>query len=233
MENVTSGDSEDMAEKFDLKQLSRLEGLRTKLVYDSHVVMRGLLFYHILPAFSSKNLFIAVFSDTMHRRLEKTYEAIAKKSPEIAELLDKANVIKIGVRKETAFGGLHEFITRESLWLGRLLGIVEELSVNDTLILYGFSLIPMMYGTESISSVVQLFDSLPAELTLLVECPEESYGEEIVKLTEVLYDVVLRIERCDEPGFEDAYSIGVEKSIVDMAGYGRFKVGVDGGLVEL
>jgi hypothetical protein len=224
-----------MAEKFDLQQVvSRLEGLRTKLVYDSHRALRSLLFYHILPAFSSKNLFIAVFSDTMHRRLEKTYESIAKKSPEVAELIDKANVIKIGVRKETAFGKLYEFVTKESLWLGRLFGIMECLGEDDLVILYGFSLIPMMYGSKSIGSVLRLFDSLPVKLTLLVECPEESYNEEIARLTESLYDVVLRVERCDEPGFEGIYKIGVDQSIVDaVAGYARYKIEKDGWLVEL
>ena len=67
-----------------------MEGMRTKLVYDSYPAMKSSLFHHILPAFSSKKLFIAVYSDTIHRRFEMTYEFIVRKSPELAELLDKA-----------------------------------------------------------------------------------------------------------------------------------------------
>lgn len=60
---------------FDLDSLiPKLEGLRTLVVYNSPYAVRSLLFYHIIPHFSSKNIFIAVYSDTMYRRLEKTYE---------------------------------------------------------------------------------------------------------------------------------------------------------------
>ena len=56
---------------------------------------------------------------------------------------------------------------------GRLLGIMEELGEDDLVILYGFSLVPMMYRYKSIDGIVQFFDSLLAKLTLLVECLEE------------------------------------------------------------
>lgn len=59
--------------------IPRLESLRTLIVYDSQYVVRALIFGHIVPHFSSKDLFIAVYSDTMMRRL-------ASLSAELVEL---------------------------------------------------------------------------------------------------------------------------------------------------
>lgn len=47
--------------------------------------------------------------------MKKTYKFISRMSPEIAELLDKANVIKIGMREDAPFGELYMFIPNPSL----------------------------------------------------------------------------------------------------------------------
>lgn len=75
--------------------IPKLDKLRSLIVYDSQYVMRSLLFRQILPHFSSKRLFIAVYTDSMIRRLHITYQSLPA---DISSLLDRARLIKVGMR---------------------------------------------------------------------------------------------------------------------------------------
>ena len=221
---------------FDLDNLiSKLESLKTLIVYDSLYASRSLLFHHILPQFSSKNIFIAVYSDTMYRRLEKTYESILKTSPEVKKILEGARIIKIGTKKEISFGQLYKLVSGPS-WLKPLTNIVRELSSKDLLLLHGFSIIPVMYGQKGLRDVLRLLDSAHGDITVIGKCSEKLYSENTEKLLERFYDVVLEIKRTkgEFPGFEETYTVGVRQSILmDIRpGFGRFKIGDDGRLVE-
>jgi len=215
--------------------ISKLEGLGTLIVYDSPYAARSLLFYHILPHFSSKNIFIAVYSDTMYRRLEKTCESILKTSPEVAKILEGARIIKIGTKEEVSFGQLYKLISGPS-WLKQLTNIVRRLSPDDVLLLHGFSVVPVIYGQKGLMDVLRLLDSVHGDVTVIGKCSEKLYNENTEKLLERFYDVVLEVKRSEGEflGFEETYTVGVRQSIVmDIRpGFGRFKIGDDGRLVE-
>jgi len=210
--------------------------LRTLIIYNSPYAARSLLFYHIIPQFSSKNIFIAVYSDTMYRRLEKTYESISKTSPQIAKLLDKAKIIKIGTKDRVSFGELYEFINLDLTWHRRFVDVVKRLHDDDVIIFHGFSIIPLMYGMKAMMDMLKVLDMMPEGITLINKCSEKLYDEAVNKLMERFYDVVLKVERSEGEflGFEETYTIGVDQSIVmDIKpGFARFKIGEDGRLIE-
>lgn len=210
--------------------------MRTLIVYNSPYAARSLLLYHIIPHFSSKNIFIAVYSDTMYRRLEKTYESISKTSPQIAKLLDKAKIIKIGTNDRISFGKLYEFINLDLTWHRRFVEVIKRLDDDDVIIFHGFSIIPAMYGQRAIIDMLKVLDVMPEDITLINKFSEKLYDEAVSKLMERFYDVVLRVERSEGEllGFEESYTIGVDQTIImDVKpGIRRFKIGEDGRLVE-
>ena len=224
-------------ESLDLPKLvSSLEYLRTLIVYDSPYVARSLLFYHILPKFSSKNIFIAVYSDTMYRRLVKTYESIQKVSPKIAEILNNVEIIKVGTRGNVSFGNLYKLISGQT-WHKSLITITKNLNKDDVLILHGFSIIPHMHDRKGLIEVLKLLDSINEDVTVIGKCSENLYNMKTEKLFERFYDVILRIKRTEGEflGFGETYMIGVEKSIVVniKPEFGKFMVGEEGELVKV
>ena len=222
-------------DNFDLDNLiSKLEGLRTLIVYDSPYAARSLLFYHILPHFSFKNIFIAVHSDTMFRRLKKTCESILRTSQEVAEILKRAKIIKIGTKEEVSFGQLYELISDPS-WLKKLMSIFKKLGSDDFLLLHGFSIVPIIYGRKGLMDVLRLLDSIHDDVTVISKCSEKLYDETTEKLIERFYDVVISVKKEGEfLGSEEIYTISVTQSIVmDIRpGSGKFKIGEDWRLVE-
>ncbi len=214
-------------QNFDIESV-KLEGLRTLIIYDSPYAARSLIFYHILPRFESKNLFIAVFSDTMYRRLEKTYESIAKTSQEIAKVLENAKIIKIGLKEKVSFGKLYKLINPD-LWSKGLADVVKNLGKDDILIFHGFSIIPAIYGQKAIMNLLRILDLMPEDVTLISKLPR-IYEESMINLLERFYDVVINIERSGE----ETYIIGVSQSIImDIKpGFGWFRIGEDGKLIE-
>lgn len=220
---------------FDLSIISKLDGLRIKIFYDSAYALRSLLFFHILPQFSFKNLFIAVFSDTMQRRLGKTYETMVRTSPEIAQILERANIIKIGTKNEVPFGRLYQLIPSGLTWLRTFREFLKGLGEKDLILFHGFSILPKIYGKTYVKNVLNLFESIPDGPTVIGKSSKKIYDDATIGFTNMFYDVVLEIERIEEVGFEEFYKIGVSQSIVGdvQPGFGRFKIGRDGHLVEV
>jgi hypothetical protein len=222
---------------FDLEEIiSKLEGLRTRVIYDSPYAMKSLLFCYILPHFSSKNLYIAVYSDTMCRNFEKTYQSIARVSPDVAKLLDKSKVIKIGMREDIAYGKLCELIYPDSDWFEDFVNTLMKLDDDDFLLFHGFSMIPLMYGPSALRFIQKTLDSLPEDITLVVKQAKGIYDGRTESLIKAFYDVVLKVERCEEIiEFDETYEIGIDHSIIiDVRPRsGRFKVGEYGKLVMI
>jgi len=225
----------DEWESFSLDEISEFENLRIKILYDSPYALRSLLFYHVLPHFSPKNLFIAVYSDTMQRRLEKTFESIARTSPDIAEILGRAKIIKIGRIGFTSFGKLEHLIPMDSGWFRTFLKILEEFNEKDLMLFHGFSLLPRIYGEQSLKHMLKIFESIPEGVTVIGKSHRSIYDEGIHMFINMLYDIVLGIEKIEDVGFEEFYKIGVTQSIVmDVRpGYARFKIDRTGRLVEV
>jgi hypothetical protein len=225
----------DEWESFNLDVVSKFENLRIKILYDSPYALRSLLFYHIIPQFSPKNIFIAVYSDTMQRRLEKTYESMARISPEIAEIIGKAKIIKIGTNASTSFGKLQHSIPMDSEWLKTFMKILEELSDRDLMLFHGFSLLPRIYGESSLKYVLDLFEAIPDGPTIISKSHRSIYDERTNMFINMLYDTILRIEKIEDVGLEEFYKIGVSQSIVmDVRpGFSRFKIDRSGRLIEV
>ncbi len=211
--------------EFELDEVvSKIEGLRTLIVYDSKYIVRSIIFGKILPKFSNKKLFIAVYSDSMMRRLAKTYESIPSK--EIRKILDDAAIIKVGLSEKIPFGKLYAFINIHSEWWEAL---VEELyKLGDSLLIFhGFSLLPLVYGKDAWKYLMDIFDALPDEITFINKISTSLYDREIKRFMERFHDVILRI-RWEEEFFPvgKTYWIGVEQSIIfDIKpGYARYKL---------
>ncbi len=225
----------DEWESFNLDVVSKFENLRVKIVYDSPYALRSLLFYHIIPHFSPKNIIIAVYSDTMQRRLEKTYESIARTSPEIAEILEKSRIIKIGNDTSTSFGKLQHSIPMDSDWFKTFMQILGGLTDRDLMLFHGFSLLPRIYGESSLKCILEMFESIPDGPTILSKSHRSIYDERTHMFINTLYDVVLSIEKIEDVGFEEFYKIGIFQSIVmDVRpGFSRFKIDGSGRLIEV
>lgn len=216
-----------MKENFELHSLiSKLDGLRTLFVYDSVYAIRTLLFNHIIPHFSSKNVYIAVYTETMYRRLERAYKSFIKISPEVKEVFRDVKIIKIGLRERTAFGELYEFLS-ETTWYKRFLEIIREFGKRDVLILHGFSILPVIYGDKGLTDIIRLLDSANEDLTIIGKYADKLYSERVEALLERFYDVVIRIRRFEGNYLDISYSIDIDQSILaDLipGTFGRFKI---------
>jgi len=142
----------------------------------------------------------------MRRSLEKTYESIARTSPDIAETLGKARVVKIEP-DSTSFGKLHHLIPMDSGWFRAFLEVLEGLGERDLMLFRGFSLLP----TETFTT---------GAFTCSSTCSTMWFWG---------------IEKIEDVGFEEFYKIGVTQSIVmDVRpGFSRFKIDRNGRLVEV
>jgi len=228
-----------MSQEFDLEfelesVVPRLEGLRSLIVYDSQYVVRSLIFYHIVPYFSPKKLFIAVYSDTMMRRIHRTYKSIPDEN--VASLLDNANIIKVGMHENTPFGNLYMFIDIRSDWWDELVEVLEKFNESSLLLFHGFSLLPLVYGDDAWRYMMTIFDALPDEITFINKVSSSLYNEEMKRFMERFNDVVIRIRREDDfLSLGGVHWIGVEQSIAfDVRpGYARYKIGEDGRLARI
>ena len=170
----------------------------------------------------------------MYRRLEKTCESILRTSPEVAKILKRARIIKIGMKEEVSFGQLYELISDPS-WPKKLIDIVRKLNPDDFLLLHGFSIVPVIYGRNGLINVLRLLDSTHDDVTIINKCPKNLYDETTKKLLERFHDVVISVKKEGEfLGSEVIYTIGVTQSIVmDIKpGLRRFKIGENMRLAE-
>jgi len=214
--------------------IPNLEGLRTLVVYDSPIGIRNLLFFHVLPYFDrvNKNVYLAVYSESMCRRMRKSVESLLRIHPEIAKRLEKVRIIKVGSNEEVPFGKLHIFIELNEKWCEELACVVNALGKDDLLMFHGFSIIQIMYERKWLVDKLRFFESLPQDVTILNKISREFYTGWVEGAMKKLHDVVLRVEK-SERGLiegEDSYTIAVEQSIVaDIAPkIARFKMGESG-----
>ncbi len=211
--------------EFDLDDVvSKLEGLRTLIVYDSKYVVRTLIFGKIIPQYADKRLFIAVYSDSMMRRLGKTYESIPDER--IKRILDEAAIIKVGLNENVPFGKLHAYVNIHSEWWDDLIDELYKLG-DSFLLFHGFSLLPIVYGNEAWKYLMDIFDALPDEITFVNKISSSLYDENVKRFMERFHDVILAVRR-EEDFFPvgRTYWIGVEQSIIfDIKpGYARYKL---------
>jgi hypothetical protein len=219
--------------------IPKLDGRRVRIVYDQTYPAISLVFCHILSEFKSKRLVIAVYTDTSCRKLREQYNFMVRHNPEVAEILDKANIFKIGKRENIPFGKLCEFIPEDDLINNpnRFEDLIEQLRDDDLVLLLGFYLFPAIYGKDFIGKFLRLIDLLPENLTLISLTPHGLYDNTTAKLVDRFFDVVLRIAREEEPLVfeEEVYVISVEHSITREIEpkFGRFRILPDGRLSKI
>jgi len=209
--------------------IAKLDGLRTLVVYDSPVGIRNLLFFHIVPKFDNKNIYVAVYSESMCRRMKKSVESLIKLHPEIARKLEEVRVIKVGSKKEVPFGKLHQFIELNDKWCDELACVINTLDRDDLLIFHGFSIVQIMYERKWLIDKLNFFEKLPDDVTIVNKISREFYSGWVEGALKKLHDVVIRVEK-SERGLiegEDCYTIAVDQSIVaDIAPkIARFRIG--------
>ena len=241
MENYIGGGergffSRDLEERGTKDLILKLESLRTLIVYDSPYVLRSIVFYDIIPYFLDKNkeIYIIIFTDTMERRLAKSYQSVLKVNPEIAKLLEQVKIVKIGTKKNNYFGKLHDFITLNQDWWKLLRDIVKNMSDNDVVIFHGYSILPILLK-DSMHLMMNVIDAMPDDITCICKIHDSIHQrEKMMRHMDMLYDVLIRIKR-EDLTFDDTYFIGIYESVIlDIKPeMWRFKINKDGKLVRI
>ncbi len=222
-----------------LELIPKFEGRRVRIVYDQTYPAISLAFYHILPEFKDKRLIIAVYSDSMCRKLREHYEFISKHSPQVAEILDKAYFVKVGRKDSVPFGRLYEFVPEDDISkeFERLEISAGKLREKDVVFVFGFYLMFAIYGRWMLRKMVRILDLLPENLTLISLSPYGLYDYSTSRVIDKFFDVVIRIVKEEEPlDFgQDIYIIGVEESVTReiKPGFERFKILPNGKLSKL
>ncbi|AGK61455.1 hypothetical protein Asulf_01472 [Archaeoglobus sulfaticallidus PM70-1] len=222
-----------------LPLIKKLEHLKTRIVFDSRYPMLKLLFHYVIPCFSSKRQIFVVFSDTMCRWLENAYLSFKEESPKIVEILRNASIIKIGFSEDVPFGRLYEQVPygNPKETLSELEDLLSKLKNDDLLVCYGTHLIPALYGANTLSSILRIFDILPKWITLFAPEPDNVYERHVDNLIQRFYDVILRIKKEEEyVSFgEETYLIGVDQSYIRdiQPGFAKFCIEKDGKLVRI
>jgi len=222
-----------------LDVIRKFEGRRVRVVYDQTYPAMSLVFNHIVPEFREKRLIVGIYSDTTCRVLKEQYKFLAKNAPDVAKILDRAYVVKIGRRDIIPFGKLYQFIHEDAMKreFEKLEVAVSKLDDNDLLLLFGFYLMYPIYGRWVLKNLMWLADLLPERLTLISLSPYGLYDFTTNKIVERFFDVVVRIVKEEEPlDFgEDIYIVGVEESVTRdiKPGFERYKMLPDGSLSKL
>ena len=219
-----------------MELISKLENLRTLIVYDSPYVLRSILFYDILPYFLDKNkeIYIVIFTDTMERRLAKSYQSILKVNPEIAKLLEQVKIVKIGTKRSIYFEKLHAFISLNQDWWKLLKDIVKNMNDSDVVIFHGYSILPILLK-DNIHLMINVIDAMPDDITFICKVHDSIHQrEKMMRHMDILYDLLIRIKR-EDLTFDDSYIIGIYESVIlDIKPeMWRFKINKDGKLVKI
>jgi len=226
----------DLEERGIIDLISKLESLRTLIIYDSPYVLRSMLFYDIIPYFLSKNkeIYLTIFTDTMERRLAKSYQSILKIHPEIAKLLEQVKIIKVGTKKSIYFGKLHAFITINQDWWKLLKEIAKNMSNDDVMIFHGYSTLPILWK-DNMHLMMNVIDAMPDDITLICKVHDVIHQrEKMMRHMDLLYDLIIKIKK-EHLTFDDTYLIGIYESVIlDIKPETwRFKINKDGKLIKI
>jgi len=154
-------------------------------------------------------------------------------------MLKDVKIIKIGKNYDVPFGELYEFIPYDEIEDGfvRIEHAFRKLKGDDLLIFFGMHLIPVIYGREILRGLMELYDAIPRDITLLSTCPEHIYDKNLEMIIRMFYDIVLRIKKEDElfRFGRDTYLIGVEHSTIPeiKPRFGRYVIDSNGRFIRV
>ncbi len=217
----------------------KLENLRTRLIYDSPYPTVSFIFFHYLPKFHFKDKYVLIFSETISRSLEKVNKSLSRHSNDIKDILKDVRIIKIGKDYDVPFGELYEFIPYDEIEEGfvRVEHTFKKLKGDDLLIFFGMHLIPIIYGKEILRGMMELYDAIPRDITMLSTCPEHVYDRNLETVIRMFYDIVLVIKKEDElfRFGRDTYLIGVEHSTIPeiKPRFGRYVIDSTGRFIRV
>ncbi len=217
----------------------KLENLRTRLIYDSPYPTVSFIFFHYIPKFHFKDKYVLIFSETISRSLEKVNKSLSRYSTDVKEILKDVRVIKIGKDYDVPFGELYEFIPYDEVEEGfvRVEHTFKKLKGDDLLIFFGMHLIPVIYGREILRGMMELYDAIPRDITLLSTCPEHVYDRNLETVIRMFYDIVLVIKKEDElfRFGRDTYLVGVEHSTIPeiKPRFGRYVIDASGRFIRV
>ena len=195
----------------------KMDGRRTRLVYEDTYAGMVFTFYNLLPYFSKlKELYVVNYSETACRRMGEIYRSLKKDNPELAEIFGRMKIIKVGNREHTSYGELHQFINagdvREEL---KTLGdVISTLPKNAFLMLRGLYLVPAIYGKAILGDVMRLFDAIPDGITLVEYYSEGILGERLNRIVEKFFDIIIGIRKDDAIFGDNNFILSIEQSII-------------------
>ena len=186
------------------KFLRELEGMRTRVLYDSPVVKDLFVFQYVIPSYSDRDIYIVIYSDALYYKFCRRAEYLMFMDSNMAKLLDSLNIIKVGRSDEIAFGRLHSFIEhstpREEFMA--IIDVLSRLKKDDVLIRYGsFSYImSMLDEKEALRLLIESYGILPKDVTLFGFKHLKTQTRIDYYISD-LYDVLITIKR-DESSFD-------------------------------
>ena len=211
----------------------KMDGRRTRLVYEDTYAGMVFTFYNLLPHFSKfKKLYVVNYSETACRRLGEIYRSMKNENSYLAEIFSRMKIIKVGSRKHTGYGELYEFINsgdvREEL--KALEDVLSTLPGDAFLMIRGLYLIPAIHGKSILGGVMRLFDAIPDGITLIDYYSEGILEEHLNRIVEKLYDIIIGIRKDDAIFGDDNFILSIEQSIVQglEPRSWRVKIGYDG-----
>ncbi len=172
--------------------LKKLKNLRTLLVYENVYSLEYTLFNEILPTFKDLKTFYIIYSECANRTLKIAGESFKELNKETEKILKNCNIIKIGRNSKIPFGKLYKFITFNENYTDFLKDALEN--VEGLILFYGFSILVLK---SDVKDLVELFDIIPEDVTLICECNKNVYRNEF----SIFFDAVLSIR-------EDEMSLG-------------------------
>ncbi len=213
-----------------------LNGMRTRVLYDSPVVKDLFILQHVIPSYSDRDIYIVIYSDALYYKFCKRAEYLMFTDPNMAKLLDSLNIIKVGNSGEVSFGRLYAFIEhstpREEY--SSIIEVLSRLKKDDVLVLYSSVayIMSMLDEKEALRLLIESYGIIPKGITL--------FGFKHLKTqTRIdyyindLYDVLITIRR-DENAFDySTYIFEVECQLSDVCyKTGKLKIR-DGKLVQI
>lgn len=211
----------------------KMDGRRTRIVYEDTYAGMVFTFYNLIPHFSKlKRIYVVNYSETASRRLGEIYKSLKNENPQIAEIFSKMRVIKIGNTERCSYGELYEFINsgdvREEL--KSLESVISTLPDDSFLMIRGLYLIPAIHGKSVLGDVLRLFDAIPDGITLVDYYSAGILDERLNRIVEKLYDIIIAIRKDDAIFGDDNFILSVDQSIIQglEPRSWRVRIGYDG-----
>jgi len=195
----------------------KIDGRRTRLVYEDTYAAMVFAFYNVIPHFSKiKELYVVSYSETSSRRMGEIYRSLKNENPRLAEIFEQMKIIKVGNTRDCGYGTLYEFIKSGDVVeeLESLESVLSTLPENAFLMIRGLYLIPAIHGKSVLGGILRLFDTIPDGITLLDFYSAGILDEQLNRIVEKLYDVIIGIRKDDAIFGDDNFILSIDQSII-------------------